>query len=229
MDPPGPRRLRFPSFKFNCQRAKSRTRTRPAASRRCFSRRRGSLPVNPVWNPRVSKRFMPRRAAKQCVPRNEVRLNNIPAWVSTPDLKNLCHVDRFEKALSVQYVAAQYAECNRSNYARPEEKSTVCRTLARSAIRRPSFPGPVLHRTMVVGRAKGLAKSGPSIVPVSFNTRATGRRLRALDALFAGWRARFGRAARVEGRASSPDGRIRSRVSSPAKTASRTGRRACHR
>ncbi len=62
---------------------------------------------------------MPRRAAKQCVPRNEVRLNNIAGPVSTPVLNFLRVVEDAQKDYSK---TARYA-------ARVGELPGLCRWL----------------------------------------------------------------------------------------------------
>jgi hypothetical protein len=54
-NPPGPRRLRFPSFKFNCQRANSRTQILPGGEPPGFFETTEALPVGPVWILRVSR------------------------------------------------------------------------------------------------------------------------------------------------------------------------------
>ena len=42
---------------------------------------------------------MPCEGGEAVMLTSETRLNNIPAWVSTTDLKNLCHVVTLWKAL----------------------------------------------------------------------------------------------------------------------------------
>ncbi len=67
-NPPGPRRLRFPSFKFNCQRAKSRTQNRPECELRVF--RDNEFPTGRSGGePQSFEVGCPARAAKQLMRR----------------------------------------------------------------------------------------------------------------------------------------------------------------
>ena len=89
--PPGPRRLRLPCFKLNCEIAKFKNRGQQLDPRRTagFFETTRSLPVCPGQEPREFREFDALRGRRGRVARQRGCLNNIRPSVSTLVLKIL--------------------------------------------------------------------------------------------------------------------------------------------